>query len=261
MSYDLRNRKQADYPPKQEYELNGSTNGSATESRPPYASYSPPSPPLAATSLRAFLLGLVLGISLLLTSILAFFDHSPFWRLPAFLATLSLFHFLEYYITAAYNPSAAGVSAFLLNTNGKAYNIAHSMAFLECALHFYFRPETALMAPSSYIWRPSNVSEGENTQSSAILLALGFTMMLVGQAVRTMAMIRAGSNFNHIVQTRQKQGHILVTDGIYGVLRHPSYFGFWWWGLGTQVMLGNGVCLIGYTVVLWRFFRHRIYGK
>ena len=260
MSYSPRDRKPAEPPQEPEPELYGSTNGSATQSRP-HTTYSPAPSPLAAISLRAFLLGLAFGISLVLTPILAFFDHSPFWRLPAFLATLSLFHFLEYYSTAAYNPSAAGVSAFLLSSNGKAYNIAHSMAFLECALHFYFHPKTAFMAPSSYLWRSSNVLEGESMQSSAIPLALGFTMMLVGQAVRTMAMIHAGSNFNHIVQTRQKQGHILVTDGIYGVLRHPSYFGFWWWGLGTQVMLGNGVCLIGYTVVLWRFFRHRIYGK
>ena len=260
MTHDLRDRKPAGPPQEPEPELNHTTNGSATQSRP-YTAYSPTPSPLAAISLRAFLLGLVFGLSLLLTFVIAWFNHSPFWRLPAFLATLSVFHFLEYYVTAAYNPSAAGVSAFLLSTNGKAYNIAHSMAFLECALHFYFHPETAFMAPSSYIWKPSSVSEGGSTQASAIPLALGFTMMLVGQAVRTLAMIRAGSNFNHIVQTRQKQGHVLVTDGIYGVLRHPSYFGFWWWGLGTQVMLGNGICLIGYTVVLWRFFRHRIYGE
>ena len=87
---------------------------------------------------------------------------------------------------------------------------------------------------------------------------LGFMMILVGQVTRSMAMAQAGNNFNHTVQIRKKQGHELVQDGVYACLRHPSYFGFWWWGLGTQVVLGNGICLVGYTVVLWRFFRYRI---
>ena len=86
-------------------------------------------------------------------------------------------------------------------------------------------------------------------------------MLVFGQVIRTIAMAKAGSNFNHTVQMRKKQGHVLVTDGIYLWLRHPSYFGFFWWGLGTQVVLGNPVCLTGYLVVLWRFFRHRIRGN
>lgn len=71
-------------------------------------------------------------------------------------------------------------------------------------------------------------------------------------------MLHAGSNFNHLVQKEKKVGHVLVTGGVYRYLRHPSYFGFFWWGLGTQVVLGNAVCLVGYAVVLWRFFRRRI---
>lgn len=40
--------------------------------------------------------------------------------------------------------------------------------------------------------------------------------------------------------------------------RHPSYFGFFIWSIGTQVLLINPVCTVGYTVVTWRFFRDRI---
>ncbi|KAI4263175.1 MAG: hypothetical protein L6R42_001666 [Xanthoria sp. 1 TBL-2021] len=71
-------------------------------------------------------------------------------------------------------------------------------------------------------------------------------------------MAQAGTNFNHLVQSKKKEGHVLVTNGIYGWLRHPSYFGFFWWGLGTQLITGNLVCLVGYAVVLWRFFSLRI---
>lgn len=82
--------------------------------------------------------------------------------------------------------------------------------------------------------------------------------MGVGQVVRSLAMAHAAGNFNHHVQSRRKDGHVLVTDGIYSVLRHPSYFGFFWWGLGTQMVLGNFVCFALYALVLWRFFAKRI---
>jgi len=83
-------------------------------------------------------------------------------------------------------------------------------------------------------------------------------MISLGQAVRSLAMVHAGTNFNHIVQHRKASEHQLVTTGAYHYLRHPSYFGFFWWGLGTQLVLGNTVCFLGYAVVLWRFFSRRI---
>ncbi|RYF84537.1 MAG: hypothetical protein EOO03_14665, partial [Chitinophagaceae bacterium] len=39
------------------------------------------------------------------------------------------------------------------------------------------------------------------------------------------------------------------------------YFGFFWWGVGTQLLLGNTVCFVGYTGVLWYFFSRRIARK
>lgn len=123
--------------------------------------------------------------------------------------------------------------------------MAHSLAFLECAVRCYF-------------WPPA---PGFGRLLLDLGLVLGLGLIVVGQATRTVAMAQAGSNFNHLVQSKRKQGHVLVTSGIYAWLRHPSYFGFWWWGLGTQLVLGNVVCLVGYAAVLWRFFRKRIEGK
>lgn len=85
--------------------------------------------------------------------------------------------------------------------------------------------------------------------------------MVLGQTIRSVAMAQAGSNFNHTVQVTRREGHVLVTGGVYSVLRHPSYFGFFWWGLGTQLVLGNGVCFVAYAVVLWRFFSGRIWSE
>jgi protein-S-isoprenylcysteine O-methyltransferase len=36
----------------------------------------------------------------------------------------------------------------------------------------------------------------------------------------------ANVSFTHIVSTTKKQEHVLVTNGIYQFIRHPSYFGY-----------------------------------
>ncbi|KAE8383351.1 Isoprenylcysteine carboxyl methyltransferase family-domain-containing protein [Aspergillus bertholletiae] len=232
-----------------------------TSSRPAAAmstSTSKPPPPLdpsnypdgkkslAGISLRAFLIGTALGLSASLTVVLSVLD-SAFWRVPFFLASLALFHFLEYYVTAAYNTRYANISAFLLSSNGWAYNVAHISAALECLLARRFWPNAAYLN-----W-------GVLAPGLTIQVVVGLILMGIGQVVRTLAMVQAGSNFNHTVQVERKEDHRLVTHGIYAVLRHPSYFGFFWWGLGTQLVLGNVVCFIGYTLVLWKFFSSRIF--
>lgn len=228
-------------------DANRELNGHAAQSYPDAHSQlaispSDPKSP-AGISLRAFCLGVASGISLPLIFFPLLYS-SPLWRPPFFLLALSLFHFLEYYTTARFNASAATTSAFLLTSNGKAYNIAHTLAFLECSIYSYYRATP--FASNSF------------QLGYKIFLSLGFTLTFLGQVTRTVAMAHAGSNFNHLVQSTKKEGHVLVTDGIYAWLRHPSYFGFFWWGLGTQIVIGNWVCLIGYAVVLWRFFKKRI---
>ncbi|KAL8994891.1 MAG: hypothetical protein Q9169_005265 [Polycauliona sp. 2 TL-2023] len=209
----------------------------------------------SAIALRAFLLGITLGLCLTLTIIQVQPPLNPLWRAPFFLAILAIFHFLEFYITARYNPPAATLSAFLLTGNGYAYNVAHSLALLECILRNYLAPR---YCPDWQLLQSSSAFLPAGTGAKVAWLTLGSTMLLGGQLVRTLAMAQAGTNFNHLVQSRKKEGHVLVTRGIYAWLRHPSYFGFFWWGLGTQILMGNLVCLVGYAVVLWRFFRFRI---
>ncbi|KAK3302008.1 Isoprenylcysteine carboxyl methyltransferase family-domain-containing protein [Chaetomium strumarium] len=198
---------------------------------------------LAGIAIRSFCLGIALTLGLVATLTIYFYTSSPLWRLPFFLAALSLFHFLEFWTTAAYNTRAAEVSSFLLTSNWPAYAIAHSFATLECLL-------THLLWPNAR-WAPFGLGP-------ALTLA-GWALVVLGQAVRSVAMIHAGRSFNHLVQYRRQSGHVLVTTGIYGVLRHPSYFGFYWWALGTQMVMGNVVSFVGYAVVLWRFFSSRIH--
>jgi uncharacterized membrane protein len=42
------------------------------------------------------------------------------------------------------------------------------------------------------------------------------------------------------------------------ILRHPSYFGFYYWALGSQLMMMNPVCIVAFTGVLQYFFSDRI---
>lgn len=90
------------------------------------------------------------------------------------------------------------------------------------------------------------------------LIALGLTTMSFGLLVRLWAMRTAGHFFNHTMQTSLGTAHRLVDGGPYRWLRHPSYVGFYWFSLGTQVLLGNPVSLLLYVGLLARFFRGRV---
>ncbi|KAK3899911.1 protein-S-isoprenylcysteine O-methyltransferase [Staphylotrichum tortipilum] len=197
---------------------------------------------LAGIATRAFCLGITLAASTTAALTILLFTTSPLWRLPFFAATLSLFHFFEFWTTAAYNTRAAEVSSFLLTANWPSYVIAHTFASLECLVTHVFWPSAR--------WAPAGLGP-------ALTLA-GFALVVLGQTVRSVAMIHAGRSFNHLVQYRRKKGHVLVTSGVYSVLRHPSYFGFFWWALGSQMVMGNVVSFVGYAAVLWKFFSSRI---
>jgi protein-S-isoprenylcysteine O-methyltransferase len=196
---------------------------------------------LSGIAVRAFLLGCTASFGLAI-AFLGVYSGSRLWRPCLFLAVLSVFHFLEFFTTAAYNTPIATIASFLL-TNGDQYRQAHTMAFVETLVTSYFFPD----------W--------QGRVHPPIVIALGIIMIVVGQVVRSTAMAQAGTNFNHTVQSKKNDGHELVTTGVYEYFRHPSYFGFFWWGVGTQLMLGNTVCSLGYAGILWYFFSRRIARK
>ena len=198
---------------------------------------------LSGIALRAFCLGISLALSVVATVAILLLTSSPAWRAPFFLFALSAFHFLEFWTTAERNTLVASIDSFLLTANWPSYAIAHSAAFVECTF-------VSLVFPSRN-WAPFG--------TGPLLLAIGLLMVLIGQIVRSAAMMHAGASFNHRVQSRKKASHELITTGIYSVFRHPSYFGFFYWGLGTQLVIGNVLCFFAYAAVLWFFFSRRIH--
>jgi protein-S-isoprenylcysteine O-methyltransferase len=209
---------------------------------------------LSGISSRAFFLGLTFGVMGVMTIQLAYLGM-PIWKATCFVTILSMFHHLEFYATARYNPADAKLSSFLLSSNGSAYNLAHASALIEFSLRSWW-----LRSGYRPLWMevPFRIPALLPTVPTDLSLLLGFALVVVGQAVRTAAMAEAGKSFNHIVQSRKKDDHVLIKSGVYRVLRHPSYFGFFWWGLGTQVLLGNHVCFLSYAAILWKFFATRI---
>ncbi|CAD6444923.1 fd3ee73f-1640-46dc-9f86-d94d6024a6ad-CDS [Sclerotinia trifoliorum] len=214
---------------------------------------------LSGIALRSFLVGIVLTFSTFSTLYLFFVADTIFWRIPFFISCLSIFHFLEFWTTARYNTPEASISSFLFSGNGSAYNIAHTAAITEFLITNTFFPNGSpyviygLQLPPSISWF--------SPRAQNFILVLGLILILMGQTIRSVAMVQAGRSFNHIVQFTRSRSHTLVTTGLYAWLRHPSYFGFFWWGLGTQMVLGNFYCFCGYTLVLWMFFNRRIKGE
>ncbi|KAK9916461.1 hypothetical protein WJX75_002863 [Coccomyxa subellipsoidea] len=83
-------------------------------------------------------------------------------------------------------------------------------------------------------------------------------MIIVGELIRKIAMVTAKHNFTHVLQSERRDNHVLVKHGIYRYFRHPGYFGWFLWMLGTQVLLVNPICTMIFAFVAWHFFKQRI---
>lgn len=163
------------------------------------------------------------------------------WHWSVYCTMLSYFHISEYLLTARYRPDTLSYDNFLVN-HSKAYTAAVLMSWVEFWVARHFLPSL-----SSLPTLPVRI--------------LGAVLSALGLAARGLGMVTAGSNFSHIIELDKRPEHTLVTHGIYAVLRHPAYFGFFWFSIGTQVLLCNPVCTCLYALASWRFFADRIPGE
>jgi len=157
------------------------------------------------------------------------------YQLGFFIAAWAFFHWAEFAVTAGWNFEKCSVDSYLLD-NGAMYHIANGTALLEYLVCVY-------IIPSSKSW--------------PYISQIGLIMVIFGQILRSMAMIHASTNFSHSVAFRKRDTHRLVTDGVYAWFRHPSYAGFYYWALGTQLILQNPLTFVLFTILLWRFFYYR----
>ncbi len=156
-----------------------------------------------------------------------------------FVAGLAAFHLCEFGSVLVWRRDQLSIRSFAFN--GLPYAAAVFLGLLEHGVR------TALFGPAAW--------------QTPTLLVVGAVLMVTAGATRVWAMRTAGTNFNHLVQRDLEDGHRLVEAGPYRWLRHPSYFGFYWFSIGSQLVLGNPITLMLYLVVLQRFFAARIPGE
>ena len=167
---------------------------------------------------------------------------APFF---GYFTLLCLFHLSEYLLTAAFRPDTLSFDNFLLN-HSTSYQLMVAVAWTE-----YWIEWVCVTRFGCCAWFPGGKSWGP-------LNTLGCLLCLVGLGTRCLGMATASTNFSHRIEEQKRAEHTLVTHGIYAYLRHPAYFGFFWWCVGTQVLLGNPLSLLAYTVASWHFFYDRI---
>ncbi|KAJ8722339.1 hypothetical protein PYW08_004741 [Mythimna loreyi] len=185
-------------------------------------------------SIRSAFLGLTFSLGIFLAS----FDNG--WRVfGLYTIILSFFHFSEFVSVALTNPRTLTVNSFILN-HSIQYGVAAVASWIEWGVEYYFYPEM-----KTYFW----------------VSYCGVVMCIAGEIFRKAAMFTAKTNFNHTVQFVKRPDHELVTHGVYSICRHPSYVGWFYWSIGTQITLLNPICVIIYAVASWMFFRERVYAE
>lgn len=179
-------------------------------------------------SAHAYLLGCVHGVGM----VIGFF-RTNMRALGFFVGMLALFHVLEYLSTAMYRPDVkmsckpqertledSSISlnallryvAFLLN-HSPAYHLAMAGGIIEYLIWYWIYPP--MKAFHWWNWlgeQPLNWASTHRPHSSFLLALLG---VICSQALRTSAMITAGSNFTHIIAEEKEVSHTLVTHGVY----------------------------------------------
>ena len=103
-----------------------------------------------------------------------------------------------------------------------------------------------------------NAIEIPNKHFNYTMYIIYFILFVGFYLIRLIAMVQASSSFNLTIETTKRKEHTLITKGIYSVFRHPSYFGWFYHILFSQLFLGNVYCTFFCTYVTWCFFKERI---
>lgn len=165
-----------------------------------------------------------------------FITRTIYYQFFCYLITLCIYHYTEFFSELLFHFQDLQKDAFLLYQN-KNWVISTSVSFVEVLLGTYFFHEY---------------------KNIKILFIIGLLMTIAGQYFRIAALFTGKSNFTHKIQLRKRKSHVLVKYGIYKICRHPSYFGFFIWSVGIEIMCVNPICTIGFAIILFLFFKNRI---
>ena len=153
-----------------------------------------------------------LGYAISLGSNLIF--YSSMHLLGIYVISLSVYHLFEYLFVFLYHPAEVKFASFLF-THSREYTYAIALSFFDTfAGHLLFSD-----LKDSYIGRIGSL--------------IGLAAVITGHYFRIAAFFTAKSNFHHLIRYSKDMRHVLVTHGVYSFSRHPSYFGWSVWAVGT----------------------------
>ena len=183
-----------------------------------------------------YIAGFSLILILCFSLALIIFTQTKYYQILCYLITLTIYHYTEFFSEVLFHFQDLQKDAFLIYEN-KRWVISTLSSFAESILGVYF------------FYEYKNIK---------ILFILGLIMTIIGQYFRIAALFTGKSNFTHKIQLKKRKNHVLVKYGIYSICRHPSYFGFFIWSVGIEIMCVNPICTIAFAYILFQFFKARI---
>jgi len=183
-----------------------------------------------------YIAGFSLILILCFSLALIIFTKTKYYQILCYLITLTIYHYTEFFSEVLFHFQDLQKDAFLIYEN-KRWVISTLSSFAESILGVYF------------FYEYKNIK---------ILFILGLIMTVIGQYFRIAALFTGKSNFTHKIQLKKRKNHVLVKYGIYSICRHPSYFGFFIWSVGIEIMCVNPICTIAFAYILFQFFKARI---
>ena len=103
------------------------------------------------------------------------------------------------------------------------------------------------------IWIFTGFPESLDYQAHPVIILTGFAVFLVSLRFFRITHKALGKMWSHSLDLRE--GHSLVTTGIYDKVRHPMYSAFWLWAVAQPMLLSNWLAgfagLIGFGTLFF----------
>jgi len=163
--------------------------------------------------------------------------NNIYYQIEIYLISLCIYHISEYINSLIYHFNKLDWSCYLIDQS-KEWFIAFILSIIEYFLEIFFFIN----------FKTKNY----------IIFIIGIVFIIIGHFFRISALFTCKTNFEYLVQYTRQKGHKLVKNGVYKIFRHPSYVGFYIWAVGTQIMMCNIICTVGFIIALYAFFKERI---
>ena len=183
-----------------------------------------------------YLIGLSLSVIFSFSFSMIFFTNSIYYPLYLYFITLCIYHYTEFFSVLLYHFKKLSCEYFLIDQS-LSWIIATIISFIETILETYYF---------------------NKYKKIKIFFIIGLIMTIIGQIFRIGGIYTGKKNFTHKISYEKKKEHKLVKNGFFALSRHPSYFGFYLWSIGIEIMCCNPICFIGFTFILFYFFKNRI---